>query len=137
MLQELDVRNRVVIAQAYGIALCIGPSRGVQHVDHRFCYAQGVEKLIAQALSKVGVRHEAGYIYQLDGYEALAIRAPAAASGDPQLLAGAGDAHIRDAVVGVDGGKRIARNVHIDQSRRLKKGGFAGVGLSGQPHREH
>jgi hypothetical protein len=37
-------------------------------------------------------------------------------------------------VIGVDGGKGIIGNIHINKSRRLEKGGFAGIGLSGQPY---
>ena len=106
-------------------------------MNDSFRYAQSIQELIAQALAQMGIRHQAGHVDQLDGDEALAVLASAAAFLDAQLLAGAGRAHIGYAVVGVDSSKRIVGNIHIYQGRCLEKGGFAGVRLSSQPDGEH
>jgi len=106
-------------------------------MNDSFCYAQSIQKLIAQAFAQMGIWHQAGHVNQLNGDEALAIFAPAAAFLDAQLLAGAGHAHVGNAVVGVDSSKRIIGNIHIYQGRCLEKSGFAGIGLSSQPDGEH
>ena len=126
-----------MIAKAHRIALRIRPAGGIQDMDHRLGHPQSIKKLVAQPLSQVGVGHQAGHVYQLDGNEPRAVLAPSAALFDPQLPAGAGSADIGHAVVGIDGGEGVVCNIHIDKSRRLEKGGFAGVGLSSQPYGEH
>ena len=106
-------------------------------MNHRLRHSQSIQKFVPKALAQVSVRHQAGNVDQLDGDEPHPVLASSATLLNPQILAGAGDAHIRDAMVGVDRGKGIVGYIHLYQGRSLEKGGFARIRLSSQPDREH
>jgi hypothetical protein len=106
-------------------------------MNYRFRYPQCIQELIAQALAQMSIRHQPGHVNQLDGDKTLAILAPTTAFLDAQFLTRAGNAHIGDAMIGINSSKRIIGNIHFNQGRCLEKSGFAGVWLSSQPDREH
>jgi hypothetical protein len=102
-------------------------------MDNRLRNSKSIQKLVPQTLAQMGVRNEACHVYQLDWDEAHAILALPTALFDAQLLAGTGHAHVGNAMIGIDGGEGVIRNIHIYQGRSLEKGGFAELGFPASP----
>src|SRR6266571_482801 len=129
VLEELQVRERVVSSGRHRTAFEVRPAGRVDHVHERTCLAEIVEELVAQTPALVRLRDETRDIEQLDGDETRAIlaRRILGLASMAKLRVRASLPHEGHASVRLDCCERVVRDLDRRQRGRGEERGLADV----------